>query len=102
MSSQSDNIEVMSCYNANEIIKEIFESLLSRYQIGLETSMKGSDFIIDLIRLLYYKFHKINFKCVDSYIDSLDWIKKKKATINPKNEHDKCFQYAVTVVWLHL
>ena len=35
--------------NANEVIKEIFESLLSRYQIGLETSMKGSDFIFDLI-----------------------------------------------------
>ena len=26
-----------------------------------------------------------------------DWIKKKKATINPKNEDEKCFQYAVTV-----
>ena len=26
-----------------------------------------------------------------------DWRKKKKATINPKNEDDKCFQYAVTV-----
>ena len=26
--------------NANKVIKEIFESLLSRYQIGLETSMK--------------------------------------------------------------
>ena len=24
-----------------------------------------------------------------------DWIKKKKATINPKNEDDKCFQYGV-------
>ena len=26
--------------NANKVIKEIFESLFSRYQIGLETSMK--------------------------------------------------------------
>ena len=32
-----------------------------------------------------------------SYVDSLDWIKKKKAIINPKNTDDKCFQYAVTV-----
>ena len=32
-----------------------------------------------------------------SYIDSADWIKKKKATINLKNTDDKCFQYAVTV-----
>ena len=31
-----------------------------------------------------------------SYIHSPDGRKKKKATINPKNEDDKCFQYAVT------
>ena len=30
------------------------------------------------------------------YIDSPDWIKKKKATINPKKTDDKCFQYAAT------
>ena len=35
--------------------------------------------------------------CCSSYIDSPDWTKKKKTTINPKNEDDKCFPYAVTV-----
>ena len=30
-------------------------------------------------------------------MDSPDWIKKKKETINPKNEDNKCFQYAITV-----
>ena len=54
------------------------ESLLSRYQIGLETSMRESDFIFDSVQLLYYKFHKINFKRGASYMDSLEWIKKKK------------------------
>ena len=38
--------------------------------------------------MLYYKCHKVNFKCGGSYIDSSDWIKKKKATINQKNEND--------------
>ena len=36
--------------------------------------------------------HKINFKREELYIDSLDWIKKKKSTINQKNIDDKCFQ----------
>ena len=45
---------------------------------------------------MYYKCHKVNFKRGGSFIDSPDWIKKKKATINPKNE-DVYFQYAVTV-----
>ena len=97
MHSKSDNIDFMSYDNANEVVNKVFESLLSTYEIGLETSMRGSDFIFDSVQLLYYKCHKMNFKHGGSYNDSLDWIKKKKATINPKNTDDKCLQYSVTV-----
>ena len=41
---KSDKIEFMSY---DEVIEERFESLLSRYQIGLEASMKGKDFIFN-------------------------------------------------------
>ena len=41
---------------------------------------------------MYYKCHKLYFKCGGSCIDSPDWIKKKKTTINPKDEDDKSFQ----------
>ena len=47
---------------AGQVIEELFQSLLSRYIIGLETSMRASDFTFDCVHLLYYKFHKINFK----------------------------------------
>ena len=53
--------------------------------------MKGSDFIFDSVQLMYYKFHKVNFKRDGLYIDSLDRIKKKKTTRNPKKD-DECFQ----------
>ena len=46
---------------------------------------------------MYYRCHKVNFRRGGSYIDSPEWIKNKKVAINPKNEDDKCFQYAVTV-----
>ena len=39
----------------------------------------------------------MNFRVGGSYIDSADWIKKKKTTVNPKSEDDKCFQYVITV-----
>ena len=58
--------------------------------------MRGSDFIFDSVQLMHYKCHKVDFKRSGSYIDSLDWIKKERATINPKNSDDKCFQYAAT------
>ena len=59
--------------------------------------MKRSGFIFESVQLLYYKCHKINFKRGGSYIDSSDWIKKNKATVNQKNTNDKFFQYAVIV-----
>ena len=46
---------------------------------------------------MYYKYHKVHFKCGGSCIDSQDWKIKKKATINPKNKDDKGFQCAVIV-----
>ena len=58
---------------------------------NLETSLKGSDFISDSVQLMYYKCHNVNFKRNGSYIDSPDSIKKEKATINLKTDHDKCF-----------
>ena len=85
MHSTGDNIEFMPYDNGNEIVNELFESLLSRCLTGLETSMRRSDFVFDSLQLLDYKCIKINFKRRRSYIDSTDWIKKKKATINPKN-----------------
>ena len=37
------------------------------------------EFIFDYVQLLYYKLHKINPNRGESYIDSLDWIKKQKS-----------------------
>ena len=42
----------------DEAIEELSQSFLSRYQIGLETSMKDSDFIFNYVQLLYYKCHE--------------------------------------------
>ena len=97
MHSKSDNIKFTSYNDANEIVDELFESLHSRYQDNLEKSMRGSEYIFDSVRFMYYKCHKVNFRCGGSYIDSPGSIKKKTATVNPKNEDNKCFQYVVTV-----
>ena len=46
MHSRSGNMEIMINYKVNEVIEEIFKSLLIRYQIGLETIIKDGDFIL--------------------------------------------------------
>ena len=48
--------------------------------------------------VLYYDLNKVGLIRGGSYIDSPEWLKNKKATTNPKNNDDKCFQYALTVV----
>ena len=88
MHSKSNNKESMQNDNANEVENELFELLISRCEISLEISMRGSDFIFNSVQLLYYKCHKINFKCGGSCIDSPDWIKKKKKS-NNKSEKRK-------------
>ena len=47
MHSKGTNIEFVFYDNANEVVDELFESLLLRYHIGLETSMRGRDFIFN-------------------------------------------------------
>ena len=59
MHSKRDKIEIMINDEANEVIKN-----------------------------LYYKYHKINPNFGASNIDSPDWITNKKTAINPMNKKD--------------
>ena len=98
MHTKSDNITIMSGIETEEVINELFSTFCKRYQEGLETKMKGSSFTFERIDLLEYRLYKISLNRVSSYINSPEWIKNKKVTINPKNTEDnKCFQYAITV-----
>ena len=97
MHTKSDNIQIMLGSETDEIIEELFESLLQEYEQGIKESMKRSDFVFDSVDLLFYELHKISLNRGMSNIDSLKWLKNKKVTINPKNNDDKCFQYALTV-----
>ena len=96
MHTESDNTEIMIGSDTNDVIKELFKSFLQRFQEGLQEKMEGSDFEFDGVNLLYYDFNKTSLNRGGSYIDSSEWIKDKKSTINPKNNDYKCFQYAVT------
>ena len=85
MHTKSNNVEIMMGSETDEIIKDLFESFLQKYQEGLEESMTGSDFVYDSIDALYYNLSKVSLSRGESYIDSLKWLKNKNSTINPKN-----------------
>ena len=98
MHTRSVNEEFTKGSDTDEIIKELFKSLLQRYQENLQEKMRGSDFVFDGVNFLYYDFNKISIRRGGSYIDSPKWLKDKKSSVNPKNNDHKCFQYAVTLV----
>ena len=81
----------------DEIIEELFKSFLQKYQEGLKDSMRGNEFVYDSVDALYYNLNKVSLSEGRSYADSPKWLKNKKATINPKSNDEKCFQYALTV-----
>ena len=68
---KSHKTKLMMVKEKNEALKELFESLLSRYQIELEKSVEGSDFF-GCIDLLYCKCHKTSLSCGELNIDSPD------------------------------
>ena len=101
MHSKSDIIEIMINDEADEVVKELFNSVKNRYHNNLE-SVEASNFVFDYVHLFYYKCHIINTNRGGSYIDSPDWTKSKKATLIPINKKDnKCFQFIVTVALNH-
>ena len=95
--TRSDNIEIMFGDDNDNIIEQLFRSLLQKYEENLQNKMRRSDFEFDGANFLYYDFNKIILNRGGSYIDSPKWLKDKKSTINPKNNDNKCFQYAVTL-----
>ena len=74
-----DDIEIMMSNEADEVIKDLSESLKKIYQNNLEKSMGGSEFSFDYLHLLYYIYHKIIPVCGGLYLNSPDWIKNKKS-----------------------
>ena len=97
MYTRSDNEEFMSGDDTNEIIKLLFESFLQRFEENLQNKIRGLKFEFDGNNFFYYSFNKMSIYIGGTYKDSPKWLKDKKSTINPKNNDDKCFQYAVTL-----
>ena len=91
MHTRSNNEEFMNGSDTDEIIKDLFKSILQRYQENLQEKMRGSNFAFDSVNFLYYDFNKISISRGGLYIDSPKWLKDKKSTINQKNNDYKCF-----------
>ena len=97
----SDNEEIRLGNETDDIVKRLISSFLNNYQKEEIILRNGSNFVFESVGLLSYHIHKTSLKRENSYIKSSEWLINKRATINPKNKDDKCFQYSITVALNH-
>ena len=58
MYTRSDNIEIVFGDDNDDIIEQLFESLLQKYEENLQNKMRGSEFEFGSVNFLYYDFNK--------------------------------------------
>ena len=97
----SDNEEIRLGNETDDIIKRLINFFLNNYQKEEIILRNGSNFVFESVDLLSYHIHKTSLKRGKSYIKSPEWLINKRATINPKNKDNKCFQYSITVALNH-
>ena len=82
MYSPSNNIEILMGSETENIIDELFKSLLQRFQKSRETSNnREGELIHENVDLLFYYLQKISLTRGKSYIKSPKWLENKRATI---------------------
>ena len=96
----SDNEEIR-LGNETDIIKGLLNSFLNNYQKEEIVLSNGSSFVFESVDVLSYHIHKTSLKRVKSHMKSPEWVVNERATINPKNGDNKCFQYSITVALHH-
>ena len=60
MQSKSDNTVIMINCKVGKVIEELFKLLVKKKSSWIGKITRGSYFIFDCVRLLYYKCHEIN------------------------------------------
>ena len=97
----NDNKEIRPGNETDDIIKGLLNSFLTYYQNEEAILRNGSNFVFESVDLLSYHIHRTSLRRGKSYVKSSEWLINKRATINPKNKDNKCFQYSITVALNH-
>ena len=100
MAFNSQMMNICQGSDLSEIANEMFTHM--KMQIR-NPALAKSRYRFDEVPFLDYKFHQLNLTRDSSYLPLPDWISRKDAVINPKNENDEeCFKCAVTAALHHV
>ena len=79
-------------------LEQIVDGMMAHMMTQIENqTLLNSRFRFDEVLYLDISFHRLNLTRGSSYLPLLDWLANKKVIINPHNNNEECFKWAVIV-----
>ena len=89
------NSLMMSVYRGSET-DQIVDRTIANMKFQVENpALLNSRFVFDEFLYLDINFHHLNLMRGSSYLPLPDWLVRKKAIVNPHNNHEECFKWSV-------
>ena len=89
------NSLMTSVYQGSEP-DQIVDGMITNMKFQIENLvLLHSRFVFDEFLYLDVNFHQLNLMRGSSYLPLPDWLVKMKVIVNPHNEDEECFKWAV-------
>ena len=86
----------MTSMHGGSDLDQIVDGMIAHMKTQIENpALLNSRFKFDEILFLNINFHRPNLTRGSSYLPLPDWLARKKAIINPHNNDEECFKWAV-------
>ena len=92
------NSLMMNVYRGSDL-GQIVNEMIANMKFQIENpALLNSRFVFDEVLCLDTNFYQLNLTRGSSYLPLPDWLAKKKAIINPHNDDEECFKWAIIAV----
>ena len=92
------NSRMLAAYGLNDIDELVNRMIAHMLEQIKNPALRDSGFVFDEVIGTNIDFHRLNLTRGSSYLPLPNWLSKKKAIINPKNDDLECFKWAVIAV----
>ena len=78
---------------------QIVDGMIANMKFQIENPvLLNSTFVFNEFLYLDVNFHQLNLMRGSSYLPLPDWLARKKAIVNPRNDNEECFKWSVITV----
>ena len=98
------NSLMTSIYRGSDL-DQMVDRMIAHMKTQIENpALLNSRFVFDEVLYLDVNFHQLNLTRGSSHLPLPNFIAKRKAVINPKNEDEECFKWAVIAAdrWMNI